>query len=153
MLKINKKVEYALMTLKFIASKEDNELTSAREICERFNTPFDTTAKVMQKMNAAGILNSVKGIKGGYSLNQKLSDITYMQLTTLIEGQNFGRVCETDKGLCENYDCCNIIHPIEQLNRILSDFLKELTLDDLLLKTNPLLPQLTSSCNESEAKS
>ena len=71
MLKINKKVEYALMALKFMADKthsaipnnQDNEvviLTSAREICDEFNTPFDTTAKVMQLMNNHDILKSVK---------------------------------------------------------------------------------------------
>ncbi len=142
MLKINKRVEYALMALKFIATKNEDDLTSAREICENFKTPFDTTAKVMQKMNTAGILNSVKGIKGGYSLNKSLRDITYMELVSLIEGRKVGRVCETEKGLCENYNLCNIIHPVEQLNRILTDFLKELTLEELLLGTSPLAPRL-----------
>ena len=68
MLKINKKVEYALMALKFMAEeKAIGKITSAREICDKFNTPFDTTAKVMQAMNHHKILNSVKGTKGGYT--------------------------------------------------------------------------------------
>jgi hypothetical protein len=43
MLKINKKVEYALMALKFMADRtrtnsgEEYNLTSAREICDEFN--------------------------------------------------------------------------------------------------------------------
>jgi len=155
MLKINKRVEYALMALKFIASNKEEDLTSAREICDNFKTPFDTTAKVMQKMNTAGILKSVKGIKGGYSLNTPLSKITYMDLVCLIEGKTVSRVCETDKGLCENYNLCNIIHPVEQLNRILTDFLKELTLEELLLGTQPLVPKLLVDAaekkNEAEA--
>ncbi|MBC7540904.1 MAG: Rrf2 family transcriptional regulator [Bacteriovorax sp.] len=143
MLKINKKVEYALMALKFMADKtptlsingQSNEqitLTSAREICDEFNTPFDTTAKVMQLMNNHEILKSVKGIKGGYSLNKDLSKITYMNLVRLIEGKEVGRVCITNKGTCELFGKCNIVSPIELLNRKLNLFLETLSLADLL---------------------
>ena len=147
MLKINKKVEYALMALKFMADKthsaipnnQDNEvviLTSAREICDEFNTPFDTTAKVMQLMNNHDILKSVKGIKGGYSINKPLNAITYMQLVRLIEGKTeVGRVCVSDKGTCELFGKCNIATPVEQLNRKLNTFLETLTLAELLQGT------------------
>jgi Rrf2 family protein len=134
MLKINKKVEYALMALKFMADKKNlSELTSAREICDEFQTPFDTTAKVMQVMNNHEILKSVKGIKGGYSLNKSLSEITYMELARLIEGRNdIGRVCSNEKGACELLGKCNISVPVEALNRRLSSFLESLTLAELL---------------------
>lgn len=141
MLKINKKVEYALMALKFMADKArglgDNQagalLTSAREVCDEFNTPFDTTAKVMQLMNNQDILKSTKGIKGGYTLNKKLSEITYMELVRLIEGkESIGRVCETKQGTCELIGKCNIATPVEKLNRKLNQFLETLTLEDLL---------------------
>ncbi len=133
MLKINKKVEYALMALKFMADKKDSSLTSAREICDEFKTPFDTTAKVMQLMNNQEILKSTKGIKGGYSLNKALTEITYMELVRLIEGkEDIGRVCVSNKGTCELFGKCNIATPVEQLNRKLNIFLETLTLGDLL---------------------
>ncbi|MGZ3788310.1 MAG: RrF2 family transcriptional regulator [Bacteriovorax sp.] len=136
MLKINKKVEYALMALKFMADKAsvgELTLTSAREVCDEMGTPFDTTAKVMQLMNNQDILKSVKGIKGGYSLNKPLSDITYMELVRLIEGKShIGRVCVGHKGTCELFGKCNISTPVEQLNRKLNSFLETLTLADLL---------------------
>lgn len=143
MLKINKKVEYALMALKFMADKalthqsngESSDhvtLTSAREICDEFHMPFDTTAKVMQLMNNQEILKSVKGIKGGYSLNKDLSEITYMSLVRMIEGKVVGRVCITTKGTCELFSKCNITTPVEHLNRKLNIFLETLSLADLL---------------------
>jgi Rrf2 family protein len=137
MLKINKKVEYALMALKFMADKIDHTpLVSAREICDEFQTPFDTTAKVMQVMNAHDILKSVKGIKGGYSLNKALSDITYMELVRMIEGRTeIGRVCSNHKGTCELLGRCNISTPVESLNKKLNGFLENLTLAELLQGT------------------
>lgn len=134
MLKINKKVEYALMALKFMADKNDlAALVSAREICDEFMTPFDTTAKVMQVMNAHDILKSVKGIKGGYSLNKDLGSITYMELVRMIEGrEEIGRVCSNHKGTCELLGRCNISTPVENLNKKLNIFLDNLTLAELL---------------------
>jgi Rrf2 family protein len=137
MLKINKKVEYALMALKFMADKFDHApLVSAREICDEFQTPFDTTAKVMQVMNSHDILKSVKGIKGGYSLNKSLTAITYMELVRMIEGrEELGRVCTNHKGTCELLGKCNISTPVENLNKKLNGFLENLTLAELLQGT------------------
>jgi Rrf2 family protein len=137
MLKINKKVEYALMALKFMADKTNQApLVSAREICDEFQTPFDTTAKVMQVMNSHDILKSVKGIKGGYSLNKSLSTITYMELVRMIEGkEEIGRVCTNHKGTCELLGKCNISTPVENLNKKLNGFLENLTLAELLQGT------------------
>lgn len=132
------------MALKFMADKEqsassDGALTCTREICDEFDTPFDTTAKVMQLMNAHEILKSTKGIKGGYTLNKNLKEITYMGLVRLIEGKVVGRVCVNTKGTCELFPKCNIVTPVELLNRKLSTFLETLTLAELLqgIEFNP----------------
>lgn len=135
MLRINKKVEYALMALKFMATKEAGDLTSAREICEAFKAPFDTTAKVLQIMNSNGLLNSVKGIRGGYHLEKDLDEITYMQLARMVEGKNDLQFCQNSKGeLCELYESCNIASPMESLNKKLNSYLENLTLKELLFE-------------------
>ena len=129
------------MALKFMADKnklssrsnEEITLTSAREICDEFDIPFDTTAKVMQLMNSHDLLKSTKGIKGGYALSKNLSQVTYIDLVQVIEGKAIGRVCVSTKGTCELFSKCNIITPIELLNRKLNHFLENLTLADLLL--------------------
>lgn len=137
MIKINKKIEYAMIALKYIASesqKDEEKLTSAREICDRFGTPFDTTAKVLQVMNSKGLLNSTKGIKGGYTLARPLSQVTFTELGRMIEGKDhFSNFCESSKGLCDLYSICNIVTPIDTLNNKVNKFLSELTLDELLL--------------------
>lgn len=120
------------MALKFMANKKSDELTSAREICDQFDTPFDTTAKVMQMMNNHQILQSVKGIKGGYSLSRPLCDITFLELIELIEGKKTTSPCESSKGLCELYDKCNIASPLEGLNEKLNQFLTSITVSDVL---------------------
>ncbi|WP_372654630.1 Rrf2 family transcriptional regulator [Halobacteriovorax sp.] len=144
MLKVNKKVEYALMALKFMVEKGD-ELTSAREICDHFRTPFDTTAKVMQVMNSHNILNSVKGIKGGYTVSTDLSKISYLTLARMIEAKEVKSICQTNKGLCELHCDCNIVNPMSTLSEKLNQFLDSLSIQELLFgeefsDTNKLCP-------------
>jgi Rrf2 family protein len=134
MIKINRKVEYALMALKLM--KEKKELTTAREVCDRFDTPFDTTAKVMQLMNNAGILHSHKGVKGGYTLARDLSDVSYMELAQLIEGKSFMMDCM--EGPCDLYHKCNISQPIKRLNDYIINIFNTLSLNELLAEDNLL---------------
>ncbi len=132
MLKINKKVEYGLMVLRYLGEKDRNGLVSAREICDDLKIPFDTTAKVMQALNHHNILNSVKGIKGGYSLRKDLDQISYMEMVQMIEGEIPESFCMTHKGLCGLHDSCNIVGPVERLNLKLNEFLSNLTVQDIL---------------------
>jgi len=117
-----------------MSAQKEGELTSAREICDRFKTPFDTTAKVLQLMNNQGVLNSTKGIKGGYSLATSLSQLTFIQLAEIIEGKNKdSSFCQSTKGRCDLYEQCNIVTPIDLLSKKVNEFLAGLTLEELLL--------------------
>lgn len=136
MIKINRKVEYALMVLMLMKEKEGQELTTAREVCDRFNTPFDTTAKVMQLMNNAGILHSHKGVKGGYTLARDLMQVSYRELVQLIEGKSFMMDCH--QGPCELIHSCNITQPIKRLNDYLLLIFSSLTIHELLAPDNLL---------------
>lgn len=157
MIKINKKIEYALMALKYMSRQNqtntgETQLISAREICDRFKTPFDTTAKVLQIMNNHGVLNSTKGIKGGYSLALPLSQVTFRDLVEMIEGRDkSASLCESTRGRCDLYEQCNIVTPLDLLNKKVSDFLSQLTLEELLLneQANDLLALMEKNAQES----
>lgn len=136
MIKINRKVEYALMVLKFMKSKGPEELTTAREVCDKFKTPFDTTSKVMQIMNNEGLLHSQKGVKGGYFLSSDLSDVSYVALVQMIEGKSFMFDCHD--GPCELMANCNIGQPIKRLNDYIINIFSTLSLNEILADDNLL---------------
>ena len=82
------------MALKIMGEKEEDSIITVREICDALKTPFDTTAKVMQAMNHHGIVKSIQGLRGGYTLHKNLSDITCEDgaIDTLFQLKNEGCV-------------------------------------------------------------
>ncbi len=130
MLKINKKMEYALIVLKHFQSQPGEDLLTARSICDLYNIPFDTTSKVMQVMNTHNILASIQGVKGGYRVAINLENINYLELSEIIEGKSIEHSCENNN--CSIIDTCNITGPIQKLNEYLVYFFKTLSIKELL---------------------
>jgi Rrf2 family protein len=158
--KISKKIEYALMVLKFMSERSSadqrssDDRCSAREICDRFKIPFDTTAKVMQIMNNQGILSSCQGVKGGYQLQADLAKVSYLQLAEIIEGNKIWTDCELSQ--CGLIDSCNITEPIKRLNQYLSYFFQGLSIEELLqehtLLPTALVQNVTVNVNKQKEK-
>lgn len=126
------------MALKYMSGKKEGELTTARELCESFDLPFDPVSKVMQALNSSGIVSSIKGVKGGYLITKDLSTVTYMELSTIIEGKNSGSHCGEDEECCERKESCIIKDSMALLNNELNDYLQKITLKDLLKKNSPV---------------
>lgn len=136
MFKVSKKTEYALTALKHMQEQGHccaEKLTSAREICDKHNMPFDPVSKVMQKLNSVGVLSSIKGIKGGYFLSRPLSEINLFEVSNTIEGKIKDSDCDALKGRCDKYLKCDLISPIEKLNSHVNHQLINLSLEELLI--------------------
>lgn len=131
--KINRKVEYALMALRHMSQKIPGELTTAKEVSEGFQTPFDATARVMQAMSGRGLLRAEHGASGGYQILRDLSKVTLYDLVEIIEGPTALVKCLHKEEPCDIQGTCNIVSPITNLNRRLNDFYKSVTLKELLV--------------------
>ena len=69
MLRLSKKSDYALMSMKHLAARSDGGASSsAREISEAYDIPLELLAKVLQRLVRARLLVSVQGTRGGYRL-------------------------------------------------------------------------------------
>jgi Rrf2 family transcriptional regulator, nitric oxide-sensitive transcriptional repressor len=133
--KINRKIEYALMALKYMSQKIPGELTTAKEVSDNFRTPFDATARVMQVMAQRGWLRSEQGAFGGYQITKDLSKVSMHDLIEIIEGPTAVVRClhKTKESPCEIQTTCNIASPITKLNHKLNEFYQSLSLKDLLV--------------------
>lgn len=145
MLKVNRKVEYGLVALKHMTGKPKGQLTSVREICEHFGTPFDPVAHVMRILNAEGLVKSEQGAHGGYRLQDHVLDVTFGDFIEIVEGHPlaFTDCLREEDCRCSMMDRCNIISPMHQFHDRLMSFLRSIRLSDLL--ANEALPTLPTS--------
>ena len=132
MQRLNRKIEYALMALKVMASKKAGELTSAKEIVECTGGPFDATARVLQQLAQRSILKSEQGAHGGYVLIRDLTRVSMHELTETILGPRALAKCLHDDAGCGLKAKCNIMSPVAILNRRLTEFYQGLTVGEIL---------------------
>lgn len=137
MVKLSRKMEYALISLKHLAQKEAGGLTSAKEISTQYNLPFDVVSRVLQVLNQAGIAKSIQGVQGGYHLLKDLSDVSFHELIEVIEGPLSLVKCIHDTDSCELIKSCNIMSPVGLLNDKINEFYKTIKLSDLISEHIP----------------
>lgn len=135
--RLNRKLEYALMALKYMSDKRPGELTSAKEISDHLHSPFDATARVMQVMSQFGLLRSEYGVNGGYQIIKDLAKVTVHELMEMIEGSTAIVKCLSEEADgCDLRGTCNIVSPITNLNHRITDFFRVLTIKELLIESH-----------------
>ncbi len=114
MLKLSKKVDYALMALMHLAGHDGS--CSTREMAAVYGMPQDLLAKVLQRLAREGLVVSHQGTKGGYQLRRAADAITVVHVIEIVEGPLSLTQCWTDLGACDQFDTCNIKSPLQRLN-------------------------------------
>lgn len=133
MIRFSKKVEYALMALKFITNS-DEKIVTAREISNKNHIPYDLLSKILQVLKNEQILISNQGVNGGYSMNKRPEEIPLYRLMSVIDGETAITECMTehsDKDCCLT-ETCSIKSPVTLLQKEIEDLLKKKTISDFV---------------------
>lgn len=135
MLRLSKKVEYALIAMLYMSRKEARHLTTARELSEMFHLPLEMIGKVMQKLAQKGLIISIQGVKGGYELQKPLDGINIGDVVAAVEGPHYMSYCVRNKGgqtlKCEHSHCCNIRHGMASIETKIRNLFSTISLKDL----------------------
>lgn len=137
MFKINRKLEYALIALRHMSAKAPGQLTSAKEVCDIYHTPFDPTSRVLQIMAQHEIVRAEQGAYGGYQILKDLAKLTLYDLTQMIEGPiQIVNCFHGDYSHCDMTACCNVISPMLNLNEKIASLFKTIYVQDLIQSRN-----------------
>jgi len=137
MLALTKRTGYGLIAMGHLASLEADHVASAGQIARRFGVPKALLMNVLKELCAAGYVSSVRGVHGGYRLSRRPEEITLSDVVTVLEGPVRLAECLTGHpsvrdGACKIMDRCPITDPIHRLQRRLSDFLRTVTLAEIV---------------------
>lgn len=138
MLSLTKKTGYGLIAMSHLARLPADEVASAREISERFGAPAALMMNVLKELAAAGFVESVRGAHGGYRLAVRPEDVNLGDLIASIERPVRLTECITDatgddkECTCELMARCPVADPVHRIHRKLNDFLKKVTLAEIV---------------------
>jgi Rrf2 family protein len=85
MLKLGKKVQYALVALFHLDRVAPGSRVNTHELSQRYAIPEQHLGKVLQRLSRCGLLSSVQGVQGGYELRRALSDIRLGDLILAVD--------------------------------------------------------------------
>ena len=97
MLKITKKVEYALIAVRHL-KENPKDLVPVSEISNLYGIPRELLAKTMQQLASKNIVKSVKGPLGGYKVTTLSSETTLNNFFEILEGPTAIMDCYFDDG-------------------------------------------------------
>jgi len=138
MLKLTKKADYALISVKHLAevAQYSQNAASAKEIADTYALPQEALAKILQKLTRSGILISSHGTNGGYTLARAATAISAMDVIRAIDGPVAITSCHTHTGNCLQSNTCNVKEPLRKVNESLADVLGKLTIADMMEPRN-----------------
>jgi len=128
----SKACEYGIKAMIFIAHEDAaGRRVSLKEIAGSINSPEAFTAKILQQLRKAELLNSAKGTSGGFELKKGGSDIRLANIVIAIDGPKVITGCGLGLETCSDDAPCPIHHKFKHIRDGLQDMLESSTLRDL----------------------
>jgi Rrf2 family transcriptional regulator, iron-sulfur cluster assembly transcription factor len=138
--------EYSLIISLHLAKRgrSGSGPVAARELADLERLPADYVEQILLRLRRAGLVESVRGAKGGYFLAKEPSAISVRDVMTASEHQTFEVNCEThpvDAERCSPVSTCSIRPVWHALQQRVDELLGSISLADLM-KDEPQVVEL-----------
>jgi Rrf2 family protein len=129
--KLNRKTEYALLSLRYLSGESKGRNVRSKEIAEHYQLPASLLAKVLQELKTVGWITSSQGSSGGYQLTSSLSDIAFADLLQCFSDRTGLVDCVESSGCCEQEALCDIQIPMRILDSAIVSLLARISVGEL----------------------
>ena len=158
MFRLSKGTDYGIRILAHLARRARDEGDAAphnaREVAEDLALPTPMVSKVMKSLARAGVLESLRGSKGGFRLGAAPEELSVADMIAALEGPVALTECTLGPSLCAHEASCSVQEPWNVINRTVQNTLATITLSDLIDPHFPLLQvQLNVTGREATRKS
>lgn len=132
MLKLNRLTDYAVVVLSRL-SKQVGMVQTANEISDGTGLPMPTVSKILKLMAGSSLIESHRGVNGGYSLSRGADSVRVSEIIEALEGPIALTACvdgTTDQ--CTIEGSCPMRGNWNTVNDAIRKALSGVTLADLL---------------------
>jgi len=137
MLRISKLTDYATVILARLATGDGGHRTAA-EIARASHLAPPTVSKLLKQLHRAGLVESVRGLHGGYRLARPARQISAAAILDALEGPLALTECSDSHGQCDIRSSCAVGGSWQRINQAIRQSLEEVSLAELAgLESNP----------------
>lgn len=111
-------------------AKQSGGVVSAKAMADSLHVSQAHLAKVMQRLVKAGLVDSVRGPQGGFTLSKAPADVTLLEVYEAIEGPFTPRECLFRHKVCKRG--CGMKDLVDDINEKVLGKLTGTTLRDLV---------------------
>lgn len=124
MMELTRKGEYAIRGIIYLAQQPPGKISLVSEVAEATDVPVAFLAKIFQSFAKLGIVSSMRGTGGGFTLGRPAGEITLREVVEAVEGPIIPNRCLMGGG-CDRIEGCSV-HPVwrkvqVQVEQILDD--------------------------------
>jgi FeS assembly SUF system regulator len=136
MFRVSRLTDYATVVMTCIAAHPDDVLSTA-QIAEEARLELPTVSKLLKSLGHAGLVESFRGVNGGYRLARPAQEISLAAIVEAMEGPLAMTECSLGDGQCEREAQCGVRGSWQQINHVLDNALRTMSLADML---RPIAP-------------
>lgn len=130
MLKLGKLADYGTMIVTVLAG-EPERLYSTQELAARTHVSQPTVSKLLKLLTRDGLVESLRGAKGGYKLARSPDHITVADVIAAIDGPIGLTECSVHKGDCAVESTCGVRSNWRLINTAVHQALKSVSLAEM----------------------
>ena len=131
-MKFSSKVLYGMRAMLALARAHGQGSTFLKDIVERENLPGTYLEQLMVPLRKAGIVQGVRGARGGYTLSRSPAEIPVLAILEALEGPLNLAECPAGSGCCKKPEGCALQGLWEEGSRALNALYQGISLAALL---------------------
>lgn len=131
MIRMTKLTDYASVLMTFFA-REPERAHNARDLAQETHLPLPTVSKVLKALARAGLLESQRGLRGGYALARDAAEISLADILAAMEGPVSLTQCNEPQGRrCPQESLCPVTDNWKRINHVVRQALSNITLAEM----------------------
>ena len=131
MLRISKLTDYATRLMTCLAEQPET-VHSAMALAERTHLELPTVSKLLKQLGRAHLVESFRGVNGGYRLARTPRAISVAEIVSAIEGPFGMTQCSVHAGSCGHEPHCGVRSNWRRISDLVETVLKGITLAEML---------------------
>ncbi len=147
-MRVTKWGECGILCGMHLARRHGGEPTGAQEIADAHGLDLQYTQQVLHRLKKGGIIESIRGPKGGYRLVRNPTEINLKDILYASEGDTFQIICDSsplhpnpvEPDMCATRETCSLHGVWQELRSAIDSLLEQKSLADLVEQQAKLAP-------------